>query len=294
MRRILTLAVLAGAVIALAGLWITRPRTVEAARFAALEGDAVAGERLFWAAGCASCHAVPDSDDKLTLAGGERFATPFGTFVAPNISMDPGQGIGGWNLAEFASALLEGTSPEGQHYYPAFPYSTYTRMSDQDVAHLWAFFRTLPADPTPSQPHELGFPFNIRLSLGGWKLLYLNRDWVAEAGTPELESGRYLVEALGHCSECHTPRNALGGLNRDAWLTGAPNPAGKGEVPGLHPDQLGWSIEDMVYYFQTGLTPDYDSVGGAMAEVIEGLSTLPEEDLRAIARYLGSLPPSGH
>ena len=290
MRRILTYLVLAGAIFALAGLWITRPKTVDAQRFAALEGDPVAGERLFWAAGCASCHAAPESDDKLTLAGGERFVTPFGTFVAPNISMDPQQGIGGWTVTDFANALLEGTSPEGQHYYPAFPYSTYTRMSDEDVAHLWAFFRTLPADPTPSQPHALGFPFNIRASLGGWKLLYLNSDWVTEAEAPGSETGRYLVEALGHCGECHTPRTALGGPDFAAWLTGAPNPSGKGTIPRLTPDKLTWSAKDIAYYLETGFTPDFDTAGGEMAEVVRNTGRLSAEDRMAIANYIKALP----
>lgn len=290
MRRLLFYPILAGAIFALAALWITPPKTLDPERFSSLEGDAAAGERLFWAAGCASCHAVPEGDDKLTLAGGERFATPFGTFVAPNISMDPDHGIGDWTLADFANALLEGTSPEGRHYYPTFPYATYTRMADQDVAHLWAFFQTLPADPTPSQPHDLGFPFNIRASLGGWKLLYLNRDWIVGASTPELETGRYLVEALGHCGECHTPRTFLGGSDYSAWLSGAPNPTGKGTIPDLTPDKLTWSAEDIAYYLETGFTPDFDTAGGEMAEVVRNTGRLPHDDRAAIAAYVKALP----
>jgi mono/diheme cytochrome c family protein len=290
MRRILTALILAGALVALAGIWITRPKTVDPDRFAALQGDPAVGERLFWAAGCASCHAAPESEDKLVLAGGRRFATPFGTFVAPNISSDSEHGIGGWDLADFASALLEGTSPEGSHYYPAFPYATYTRMTDQDVAHLYAFVRALPADPTPGQPHELGFPFNIRLALGGWKLLYLRRDWVADAASPEIESGRYLVEALGHCGECHTPRTALGGPDYGRWLGGAPNPTGKGTIPPLTPDKLTWSEIDIAAYLKTGFTPDFDTAGGEMVEVVRNMARLSDEDRAAIAAYLKALP----
>jgi len=245
------------------------------------------------AAGCGACHVAPGEklSENPVLAGGKPFPSPFGTFYAPNISTDSEHGIGSWTAQDLLNALHHGTAPDGRHYYPAFPFTTYSRMTVQDAADLHGYLMTLPPASAADQPHDVGFPFSIRRGLGLWKRLFLSQDWATDSTE---ERGRYLVEALGHCSECHTPRNALGGLNRDAWLTGAPNPAGKGEVPGLHPNQLGWSIEDLVYYFQTGLTPDYDSVGGAMAEVIEGLSTLPEEDLRAIARYLGSLPPSGH
>ena len=290
MRRVALTILLAGAVVALAGLWLTRPKTVDEARFASLVGDPVAGERVFWAAGCASCHAAPESEDKLTLAGGQRFATPFGSFVAPNISTDAEYGIGNWSIDDFASAVLEGTSPGGGHYYPTFPYGTYARMSDQDVAHLWAFFGTLPADATPSQPHDLGFPFSIRLTLGGWKLMYLKRDWVTEAATPEAEKGRYLVEALGHCGECHTPRTALGGPDYARWLAGAPNPTGSGTIPALTPDKLTWSESDIAAYLKSGFTPDFDTAGGEMAEVVRNMARLSDEDRAAIAAYLKALP----
>ena len=142
-------------------------------------------------------------------------------------------------------------------------------MTDADVADLWAFMQTLPAVPQESQPHELGFPFNIRLSLGGWKLLFLKDGFVTEADTPELERGRYLVEALGHCTECHTPRNAIGGLEMAKWMDGAPIPGGKGKTPGITPAHLDWSATDIAYYLETGFTPDFDSAGGEMAAVVQ-------------------------
>lgn len=290
MRRFFLYLILVAVVFAAAGYWLTRPKSVDPARFASEEGDAEAGERVFWAAGCASCHTAPESEDKLVLAGGQSFATPFGTFVAPNISMDEGAGIGGWSLSDFASAVLEGTSPEGSHYYPAFPYSTYTRMTDEDLTNLWAFFKTLPADATPSQPHDLAFPYNIRASLGGWKFLYLDDGWVTRADLPAQESGRYLVEALGHCGECHTPRTELGGPDLSNWLAGAPNPTGKGNIPALTPDKLDWSAQDIAYYLESGFTPDFDSAGGEMVAVIENISQLPAEDREAIAAYLKALP----
>ena len=293
MRRVISWLVLLALVAAGAGLWLTRPRSVDPARFADLAGDPVAGEQVFIAAGCASCHYAPESEDKLVLAGGQRFATPFGTFIAPNISPHPDAGIGAWTLPDIATALLHGTSPEGSHYYPAFPYAAYTRMADRQIADLWAYMQTLPADPTPSQPHDLSFPFNIRASNGGWKLLFLDEDWITQdPETPQLARGRELVEALAHCGECHTPRNALGGLQTNAWLTGAPNPTGKGTIPPLTPDKLDWSAGDIAYYLETGFTPEFDSAGGHMVAVIENFAKLTKDDREAVAAYLKALPPS--
>ncbi len=291
MRRVLPILALAVLVVVGVGLWLTRAKSEDAERFADLSGDAAAGEQVFIAAGCASCHHAPESDEKLILAGGQSFPTTFGTFVAPNISPHPEAGIGGWDLADLASAVRQGTSPEGRHYYPAFPYAAYTRMSAQQVADLWAYLQTLPPSATPSQAHDLAFPFNIRRSVGGWKLLFLNDDWVmTDAASPELERGRELVEVLAHCGECHTPRNALGGLETDAWLAGAPNPTGKGTIPALTPDELDWSAGDIAYYLETGFTPDFDSAGGHMVEVIENFAQLPEGDRQAVAAYLKALP----
>lgn len=274
-----------------AAYWLTRPRTVSASDYAALTGNSEHGEQVFHAAGCASCHTAPDAPatDQPILAGGRAFVSDFGTFYAPNISPDPAQGIGGWAVTDLANAMVHGTSPEGAHYYPAFPYTTYARATPQDVADLFAFLQTLPADPTPSKMHEVGFPFNIRRALGGWKLMFYTQDWMTPA-TAETERGRYLVEALGHCAECHTPRNILGGLERDKWLMGAPNPSGRGKIPNITPAALDWSQADLVEYFTSGFTPDYDSAGGEMADVVQNLSKLPREDRAAIAAYLKALP----
>ncbi len=297
MRRLLTSAavraVLGGAV-----FWvITTPKPLEASATAGLTGDATAGEAVFWAAGCASCHMADGASDEaeLVLSGGQRFASPFGTFIAPNISSDPTHGIGGWSLAEFASAVTRGVSPEGAHYYPAFPYNAYNKMALQDLADLKSFMDTLPASTTPSQQHEVGFPFNIRRSLGGWKFLFENKDWVIGGDLTEPESrGRYLVEALAHCGECHTPRNALGGLQRGDWLAGAADPSGKGRIPDITPGALDWSEEDIVAYLTTGFTPEYDSVGGHMAHVVENMARLPESDRAAVAAYLKRVPASSN
>lgn len=225
------------------------------------------------------------------LAGGRRFETDFGTFIAPNISSDPAAGIGSWSTLELANALIHGTGPKGQHYYPAFPYTSYTNMTAEDIVSLHAFLRTLPAVATESKAHEVGFPFSVRRALGVWKLLFMVPGWVVEGDlTDQQIRGRYLVEALGHCAECHTPRNGLGGLKRDLWLAGAPNPSGKGRIPGLTSDQLDWSDADIAEYLKSGFTPDYDSAGGEMVEVIENTSQLTDDDRLAIAAYLKVVP----
>jgi mono/diheme cytochrome c family protein len=229
-------------------LGLTRPDRIAAAELSGLAGDAARGEIVFAAAGCTGCHAAPgaESEARLVLSGGQRFASPFGTFVAPNISPDPQAGIGGWTFPDFANAVMRGVSPEGQHYFPAFPWTTYNKAAPQEIADLFAYMQTLPASPDVAPAHEVPFPFNIRRSLGGWKFLFEDRDWVlAEVPTPELERGRYLVEALGHCGECHTPRNALGGLDRSRWLGGAPNPSGQGRIPNITPGALQWSAADI-------------------------------------------------
>lgn len=292
-RRVIWLSASLVAV-AVAAWVLLAPRPLPQDAMAGLTGDPERGEQVFWAAGCAGCHAEFDAtgEEKLILRGGQRFASPFGTFVAPNISPDPQAGIGGWSALDLANAMKRGVSPEGEHYYPAFPYASYARADLQDIADLHAFLMTLPPDPTPSQPHEVGFPFNIRAALGGWKLLFLTDDWIVTGDLDEREArGRYLVEALGHCGECHTPRNALGGLQQDRWLAGAPSPDGKGRIPNITPAALDWSQADIVEYLTSGFTPDYDSAGGHMALVVQNTAHLPEADRAAIAAYLKRVPP---
>lgn len=294
MRRLFFWLVVLG-LVGLAIFWVlTRPERLPAQSLAGLSGDAGRGEIVFHAGGCASCHAAPDAtgDARLVLSGGQRFPSPFGTFVAPNISSDPIHGIGGWSIADLANAMLKGVSPEGAHYYPAFPYVSYANASLQDMADLHAFLATLPADATPSAPHEVRFPFNIRRTLGGWKLLYAGRGWVLDGDDlpQDVSRGRYLVEGLGHCGECHTPRGPLGGMRRDAWLTGAPTPDGKGKVPGIAPSVLDWAASDIAYYLETGFTPDFDAAGGHMASVVLNTAQLPPSDRAAIAAYLKALP----
>lgn len=290
-RRIFYRTVIALAVLGVVGLWITRPVSLPNTFLAGTTPDAENGKRVFAAMGCASCHMAPESEDRLILAGGKAFPSDFGTFYAPNISADPDFGIGAWSDLEIATAILKGTSPNNSHYYPAFPYASYEQIEASDIANLTAYLRTLPADQTASKEHDVGFPFNIRATLGGWKYLFTERGWVMTGElTPELERGRLLVEAMGHCGECHTPRNGLGGMQHDLWLAGAPIPESKGRTPDLRPQVLEWSEVDIVAYLKTGLTPDYDSAGGEMVDVIANTSQLPDVDLEAIAAYLLALP----
>lgn len=271
------------------GAWhISAPSDFDPAPFVGLQGDHVAGEQVFWAAGCASCH-MAEGGDPLVLTGGQAFETAFGTFHAPNISPDPVAGIGGWTLEEFARALQTGVSPEGAHYFPALPYVAYAKMTPQDIADLKEYMDWLPADATPSLAHQISFPFNMRRSLGLWKAMFADETYVITGDlTPVQERGRYIAETLAHCGECHTPRNALGGLDRSKWLQGAPTADGKGRVPNIA--GIAWSDEELMTYFTTGFTPDYDSVGGHMAHVVENMGKLPESDREALIAYLRLVP----
>ncbi|SFI25248.1 c-type cytochrome [Jannaschia pohangensis] len=294
-KALIRVAAVAVAALAVAA-WVTRPVPLPddaLAELAALTGDPVAGESVFWAGGCASCHAAEGSEGeaRLILSGGQAFPSDFGTFRAPNISMHPEAGIGAWTLAEFANATQRGVSPQGSHYYPAFPYAGYALATSQDMADLWAFWQTLPADGSASQPHDLAFPFSIRRSVGGWKFLYAGAGFTGVAETEAQIRGRYLSEALGHCAECHTPRDALGGLDRTRWLAGAPNPSGQGNIPNITPARLTWSESEIAQYLKDGFTPDFDSVGGHMVSVVANLSRLSDDDRGAIAAYLKAQAP---
>jgi len=278
-----------------AGWYLSGPDALPSAALAGITGDAVAGATVFAAAGCASCHTAPEAaaSDTPVLSGGKRFASAFGTFVAPNISPSPA-GIAEWTDAQIITAVMRGVSPEGRHYYPAFPYDAYAKANPQDIADLVAYLRTLPADAASSAPHELGFPFNIRRAVGLWKVLFRSDAFVVTGAlTPQQARGRYLAEALGHCGECHTPRNALGGLDRTRWLAGAPNPSGEGRIPDITPGRLQWTEAGIAEYLKSGFTPDFDTAGGEMAEVVRNTARLTDADRAAIAAYLKIVPASG-
>jgi len=272
------------------GFAVTLPQVDDTSELLALDADADRGELVFHAAGCASCHASPGADDKSLLSGGARFISDFGTFIAPNISQDTDVGIGAWDVHMFAAAVRQGLAPDGSHYYPAFPYASYAKMSDQDIVDIFMYMRGLPSSSTPSLAHEVAFPFNIRRAIGVWKARYLTDDWILDdIRTDQLERGRYLVEGLGHCAECHTPRDILGGLDRSKWMGGAPNPSGDGRIPNIRPDALGWSALEIADYLETGFTPEFDVAGGSMKAVVENYAKLPASDREAVAAYLLSI-----
>jgi mono/diheme cytochrome c family protein len=299
-RKLIVLAAAAGA-LGLAAFWfLTSPATIPASALAPRTPNLDNGKVMFFAGGCASCHAVPKQDDKTKLGddktklgGGLALPSPFGTFYVPNISPDMRDGIGGWSEAQFVTALNKGTSPQGAHYYPSLPYTSYQRMTFDDLRDLFAYLKTLPPLQGRVRDHELPFPFNIRRTLGGWKLLFLDgKPFRPDPGKPaQWNRGAYLVNGPGHCAECHSPRNLLGGIITSQRFAGGPNPEGEGWIPNITQYALSdWSVEDFVELLEVGFTPK-DRVAGRMREVVENTGQLPAEDREAMAVYLKSLPP---
>lgn len=305
LRRLAWIAA-AMAAIVLALFWIvTIPATVDASALPPYTPNVDNGRTMFDIGGCASCHAVPNKDpdkiDRMRLGGGLALPSPFGTFYVPNISPDPSDGIGRWSEADFVTALWDGTAPNGANLYPAFPYTSYRHMKLDDVRDLFAYLKTLPQVSGKVRGHDLGFPFNIRWLVGGWKALFLTGGpYVPDpAKSPQWNRGAYLVNGPGHCAECHSPRNALGAIIRRKRFAGGPTPDGKGWVPNITQaglqhwsrQNIAWSEDDIASFLDDGMNPVGDFAGGPMAEVIRSTSLLGAEDRAAIANYLISLPP---
>ncbi len=295
LRRLVGFLVLLAA-IAVAAFWfVTIPQTVPARALPARTPDLANGRTMLSAAGCQTCHATPNQDDRTRLSGGLALKTPFGTFHAPNISPDRTDGIGAWSEADFVTALTKGTSPNGEHYFPVFPYGSYQNMTIADVRDLFAYLKTLPAVAGPSRPHAVSFAFSIRRLVGGWKFLFLGSEQYRgdPAQAAAWQRGAYLVNGPGHCAQCHSPRNVLGGIVANQRFAGGPDPeGGDGWVPNITQKGLAdWSEKDIAYMLETGDTPDGDSVGGGMAQVVKNTAQLSAEDRAAIATYVKSLPP---
>jgi mono/diheme cytochrome c family protein len=275
--------------------WLTEPPARLAVSETFVTPNPAHGEVIFNAGGCASCHAVPNQPDRLKLGGGLPIPSPFGTFYAPNISPDRADGIGTWTENDFVNAVKRGISPEGEHYFPAFPYTSYAHATVQDVRDLFAYLKTLQPVSGRAPDHDLPFPFSIRRNVGIWKLLFMDDAlFVPNQSRPtQWNRGAYLVNSFGHCAECHSPRNLLGGIIAAQRFAGGPDPDGKGFVPNI--TQKGelaeWSEKDIDYFLETGQTPDGDNAGGAMARVIRNTSQLSPGDRAAIANYVKSLPP---
>jgi len=251
------------------------------------------GRYIFFAAGCISCHTVD-----LPLAGGRAIDSPFGTFYGPNITPHLGHGIGNWTQEDLIRALREGISPEGEHYYPAFPYPSFTNMTRRDIMALYTYLMAQPAFPNKNRPHELVWFLSNRSLIAHWKpgrftprVLQFDpnksREW---------NRGQYLAMALGHCSECHTPRGMLGGPLMDQYLAGTRVGPGGIRTPNITSDEetgIGdWTHEDLETFLSTGRKPDGRYPTGLMMEVLgTGSMRLTEYDQHALALYLSSLPP---
>lgn len=273
--------------------WLTKPQTVSTSALPAYDADSGRGNAVFNAGGCASCHATPGQDDRTRLGGGLAIPSPFGTFYPPNISPHPSDGIGRWSEADFVTAMWKGTSPRDTHYFPAFPYTSYQRMSLPDVRDLFAYLKTLPQVEGRVRDHDVGFPFNIRRLVGGWKFLFLDgRPLVPDpAQSAEWNRGAYLINGPGHCAECHSPRNVLGGIVASQRFAGGPDMESDGFVPNITQAHLkDWSAQDFEDFLKDGGTPT-GSVSGSMRRVIKNTSQLSDEDRKAMAVYLKSLPP---
>jgi mono/diheme cytochrome c family protein len=293
LRKLFILAVIA-AIIGFGVFWgLTIPATVPASALPQRAPDPENGRTMFYIGGCTSCHATPGQDDKTRLGGGAGLKSPFGTFYAPNISPDPKEGIGKWTEVEFVSAMMKGTSPDDSHLFPAFPYTSYQRMRIDDVRDLFAHLKTLPAVQDKSKPHDVPFPFNIRRTLGVWKFLFLDgRPFQPDPGKDAVwNRGAYLANGPGHCAECHSPRNILGGIITAQRYAGGPEPGGDGFVPNITQKSLTYSQEQLVKLLETGETPDGDTIGGEMAKVTANTAKLSAADREAIATYIRSLPP---
>jgi mono/diheme cytochrome c family protein len=257
------------------------------------QGDAKRGLYLSNAGGCLGCH-TETKQGAQPYAGGRALKTPFGTFYGPNITPDAKAGIGRWSQADFINAMRNGVRPDGAHYFPAFPYPSFTKIADTDLTDLWAYLRSLPPSARASQPHDLRFPFGWRFLIRGWKwLFFVPGPFVPEASKPaDLNRGAYLVQALGHCGECHTPRNLFGGPKKDRFLAGAKLADGA-TAPNLTPTRLKkQSDKELIEVLQSAMTPDGDVLAESMAEVVRNtLSQLTPQDMNAVVAYLRSLPP---
>lgn len=258
---------------------------------AQLSGDPGKGAYLARMSGCIACH-TDTKNGGAPLAGGVTLPTDFGTFYSPNITTDKDNGIGSWTVEEFAVAVRQGISPQGQPYYAAFPYPFYAKFSDQDIADLWAAFQTVPPVEEASRSHGMKFPFNLRDGLKVWRAAFL--DFKPFVPDPQKDQawnrGKYIVKGPAHCGACHTPRNFAGARQAEQFLHGGEDLPGGGSAPPITTAALtetGWNEQDLVHALRTGILPDGDVFGGAMAEVVrEGTAFLTDQDLQAIATFL--------
>jgi mono/diheme cytochrome c family protein len=292
----MSVAILLTCVVGAAAAWIVteaRPAISRNDETLDGQGDPVKGKLVFAAGDCASCHASVGQPDRFQLGGGLALASPYGTFRVPNISMDETDGIGSWQTRDLANAMLSGVSPAGKHYYPSFPYSSYAKMTFEDVRDLMAFLRSLPAVSGKVPPHDLALPFRIRRFVGFWKFLYFDREPIAsDPGRGDSwNRGQYLVEAVAHCAECHSSRDLFGGIKPETRFAGGKDPEGVGYFPNITSSRIGnWSEQEIAEVLKTGNTPNHGRVGSSMTDVVTNTAMLPQSDRDAMAAYIKSLP----
>jgi len=255
--------------------------TIERGRVLAALGD------------CAVCHTAPGSAPN---AGGRAMQTPFGTLYTTNLTPDADTGLGRWSFSAFQRAMREGVSRDGHHLYPAFPYTAFAKTSDDDLQALYAYFMSMPAVRAETPKAELKFPFSMRPLMAGWNALFHDPAPLQPVATQSAEwnRGAYLVNGLGHCGACHTPRNALGaeqggsaflsGAMVDGWEAPALTQLSKSAVP--------WDADALYRYLRNGHSPRHGIAGGPMAEVVRELAQVPDADVRAMATYLASFNPA--
>ena len=266
------------------------------AAFAADRAVVARGAYLTNAADCVTCHTDVAHRGK-PYAGGRAIATPFGTFYSPNITPDPKTGIGRWTEAQFLHALHDGIRADGANLFPAMPYPSFTKITDGDARAIWAYMQTLPAVRQPNRPPELPFPLSWRPLQTIWKWLFFapGRFRSTPGRSAAWNRGAYLVLALAHCGECHTPRKFLGAMQQSRFLAGTRHGPNGDKVPNITSDPKSgigsWNVSDIVALLTDGQTPGFDFIGGTMAEVVNSTSRLTEADRRAIAVYLKTVPP---
>lgn len=282
-KKVSVLAVIA---ISIGFFWIMVPPSADSTMNAQWTPNPENGSVLLQAAGCFACHSDTDTDtDTDAYAGGLQLDSPFGNFYSPNITMDREQGIGAWSLNDFAGAVRQGISPEDTFYYPVMPFTSYQGMTDQDIVDMWFALKQQPISKQPNQNHEIHFPFNQRMLLKGWRLLFLKTNQVNSN-----QRGAYLAEHVLHCSECHTPRNGLGGLKLSKHFQGNDQLPDENAAPDIRSQVLrdkGWTVADLKYLFAQGMLPDGDYVGGSMVDVVDfGTAKIAAQDRELLANFV--------
>lgn len=285
---VLAAVVFAGTV----GSWLIKGPEVKERDLSGLEGDVNRGAYVARLSGCIACHTNVKGDGKI-LAGGAEIDTDFGSFYPPNITPDPADGIGNWDLQDFSRSLTSGVSPNGKHHFPSFPYTFYTHMKNQDIVDLWAAVQSVPAAKGTPPKHGLRFPFGFHEGVGVWQRMFFTEEPLKEISgkSDAWNRGRYLANGPAHCGACHTPRNLLGGRKTDQKYTGGKGTGGE-KIPAITIETLKerkWSKDDLSYALRTGIKPDGDVFGGSMGEVVRDATRYwTDQDLDAIATYIMS------